>query len=43
METCAEGEAALCFEVGDGTSFAFAGLWDRWRAPDNQTIETCTI
>lgn len=33
----------FCFEVGDGGIFAFAGLWDRWRGPDGQAVETCTI
>jgi putative SOS response-associated peptidase YedK len=34
---------SCCFEVGDGSLFAFAGLWDRWRTPDGQVVETCTI
>jgi putative SOS response-associated peptidase YedK len=25
------------------SSFAFAGLWDRWRGPENSVSETCTI
>ena len=32
-----------CFEVGEGEVFAFAGLWDEWRSPDGETIESCTI
>lgn len=32
-----------CFEVGEGDLFAFAGLWDAWKDPAGQTIETCTI
>jgi len=32
-----------CFEVNDGELFAFAGLWDRWRNPSGNTVETCSI
>ncbi|HYV74319.1 MAG TPA: SOS response-associated peptidase family protein, partial [Candidatus Binatia bacterium] len=32
-----------CFEVGEGEVFAFAGLWDEWRSPDGELIESCTI
>ena len=32
-----------CFQVGRGEVFAFAGLWDRWRSPNKETIESCTI
>ena len=32
-----------CFEVGQGDVFALAGLWDEWRSPDGQVIESCTI
>src|SRR5271157_3426680 len=27
----------------DGTPFAFAGLWEKWQAPEDQIIESCTI
>jgi len=33
----------FCFEVGEGNPFALAGLWDRWRGPDEKIVETCTI
>jgi putative SOS response-associated peptidase YedK len=36
-------EAALRFEVGEGEVFAFAGLWDEWRSPDGEIIESCTV
>lgn len=29
--------------MSDGSTFAFAGLWERWRGPGNNLIETCTI
>jgi len=31
------------FGTLDGSVFAFAGLWDRWRGPDNNVIESCAI
>jgi putative SOS response-associated peptidase YedK len=33
----------FCFEVRDGELFAFAGLWDRWKAPSGQWIKSCSI
>jgi putative SOS response-associated peptidase YedK len=32
-----------CFEVGQGDVFALAGLWDEWKSPEGQIIESCTI
>jgi putative SOS response-associated peptidase YedK len=32
-----------CFEVNDGKLFAFAGLWDRWKNPQGNVVESCTI
>jgi putative SOS response-associated peptidase YedK len=31
------------FGLAAGSVFAFAGLWDRWRDPDKNVIEGCTI
>jgi putative SOS response-associated peptidase YedK len=39
----AKGKQPYCFEVNEGELFAFAGLWDRWRNPSGNTVETCTI
>jgi putative SOS response-associated peptidase YedK len=32
-----------CFEVNDGELFAFAGIWDHWRDPNSNIVETCSI
>jgi putative SOS response-associated peptidase YedK len=29
--------------VNDGELFAFAGLWDRWKSPQGDVGESCTI
>lgn len=32
-----------CSEVREGELFAFAGIWDRWRHPSGNTVESCSI
>ena len=32
-----------CFEVNEGELFAFAGIWDRWKDPAGNVVETCSI
>jgi putative SOS response-associated peptidase YedK len=43
MEANGSVKQPYCFEVGEGEVFAFAGLWDEWKAPDGQTVESCTV
>ncbi len=31
------------FRLQNGHLFAFAGLWEHWQSPDEQTITSCTI
>jgi putative SOS response-associated peptidase YedK len=33
----------FCFEVNEGSLFAFAGLWDRWKAPNGIWVKSCSI
>jgi putative SOS response-associated peptidase YedK len=33
----------FCFEVNEGSLFAFAGLWDRWKDPKGTWLESCSI
>jgi putative SOS response-associated peptidase YedK len=39
----AAGKQPYCFEVSHGELFAFAGVWDGWRGPDNQWIRSFSI
>jgi putative SOS response-associated peptidase YedK len=31
------------FGMKDGSLFAFAGVWDRWKSPNGQVLESCSI
>jgi putative SOS response-associated peptidase YedK len=31
------------FGMADDSIFAFAGIWDRWKNPQGEVIETCSI
>jgi putative SOS response-associated peptidase YedK len=32
-----------CIRMRDEAPFGMAGLWERWKAPDGQMVESCTI
>jgi putative SOS response-associated peptidase YedK len=36
-------KSPFCFSMADKSIFAFAGIWDRWKNPDTEWIETCSI
>ena len=38
-----KGKQPYCFEVNERQLFAFAGIWDRWRDPSGNLVETCSI
>ncbi len=33
----------MCIKLKNGQPFAFAGLWELWRAPDGSDVRSCTI
>jgi len=33
----------FCFAMADESIFAFAGLWEQWKNPEGQLVETCSI
>ena len=37
------GKQPYLFRMKDGSPFAFAGLWERWKDPKDETIESCAI
>jgi len=40
-----EGKEKLpyCFTLTDDSVFAFAGLWEQWKSPQGDVVESCTI
>ena len=36
-------KAPFRFTLKDSKPFAFAGLWESWRSPENEEIQSCTI
>jgi putative SOS response-associated peptidase YedK len=37
------GKRPFYIRLGDGKPFAFAGLWEQWKGPDEEGIESCTL
>ena len=37
------GKQPYYIRMNDGRPIAFAGLWERWKAPSGITVESCTI
>lgn len=42
-QTTGAGKQPFYFRVEGGRPFAFAGLWEQWRGPQGDQIESCTI
>ncbi len=38
-----DGRQPYFFRAENGEPFAFAGLWDRWRDPEERVLESCSI
>ena len=43
MENLNSGKQPFLIHRADERLFAFAGLWERWRNPEGEPIESCTI
>src|SRR5512143_3331462 len=37
------GKQPFHFGMADGSLFAFAGIWDRWKSPTGDLVESCSI
>jgi putative SOS response-associated peptidase YedK len=37
------GKQPMYFHLKDRLVFGFAGLWEKWRGPEGQSIESCTV
>jgi len=43
VEAWRETKQPYHFMMKDQSLFAFAGIWDRWRSPTGQIVESCSI
>jgi putative SOS response-associated peptidase YedK len=43
MEEYGPARQPYCFEVDEGELFAFAGIWETWRNPKKERVETFSI
>lgn len=39
----ADGKQPYFFHRRDDALFSFAGLWEAWRSPEGETVNTCTV
>jgi putative SOS response-associated peptidase YedK len=38
-----KGKSPFRLTLADDSIFAFAGIWDRWKNPEREVVETCSI
>lgn len=38
-----EGKTPMLIKMKSGEPFAFAGLWESWKSPEGQVVNSCTI
>jgi putative SOS response-associated peptidase YedK len=36
-------KSPFCFALADDSLFAFAGIWEAWKNPEKEFVETCSI
>ena len=37
------GKTPMYLRLRSGSAFGFAGLWEQWKSPDGELLESCTI
>jgi putative SOS response-associated peptidase YedK len=42
-KTVGKARQPYCFQLADDSVFAFAGIWDRWKNPQGEVVESFSI
>jgi putative SOS response-associated peptidase YedK len=42
-KTVGKSKTPFCFTMADDSLFAFAGIWEQWKNPAGQCVESCSI